>query len=149
MANETFNGFIRNRSIEDHIVLFGGVVIDGFDIDGDAITSAKLRDAGEPTEGSGGYLCEGSDASATDVLTFRVLRGSNGFRRLRRASRTKQVGRLSIRGRNLINDDQDSYFSPCAYVRSSNDGPNIGQDKFAEFTVYAPNAELTDLRITA
>lgn len=145
MAN---NGFIERLSIEDYIVLFDGVVIDGFDIEGDAITSAKLRDAGAPVEGSGGYLCQGSQASDTDILTFRVLRGSEGARRLRRAVGTNQVGRLSVRQRNLPIGNPDYFFYTCAYFESSTaSGPNIAQDKIEVFTCYATGLRTNDIEV--
>lgn len=136
MANARF---IENQPIAQQIVLFGGVEIDGFDEEGAAITSVPLREAGVPVEGSGGYICGGSPASDTDVLTVRVLRGSNGFRRLRRAAIDTTVGRFSVRPRNLPQGALNYDFYSCAQVTTSNGrGPNYDQgDKFATFTIYA------------
>ena len=146
MANELF---IERRSIEDHIVLLGGLEIDGFDVDGAAITVAPLREAGAPTEGSGGYVCQGTSASDSHVLTFRVLRGSNGFRRLRRLSASGDTGRLSIRPRNLIAGNLEYDFYTCAYVTTSDGlGPNFNNgDKFATFTVNASGYRNDDVDI--
>lgn len=136
MANTLF---IQNSSIEDAIVLLAGLEIDGFDPDGAAITPTPLREAGQPSEGSGGYLCQGSAASETHVLAFRVLRGSNGFRRLRRLAAAGTSGRLSIRPRNLAPGDLNYDFYTCAYVTTSDGiGPNFDPtNKYATFTVYA------------
>jgi len=96
MATELF---LRNNDIQNQIVLLGGEEVDGFDPAGAAITTAPLREATAPTEGTGGYLCQGSAASESHILTFRVLRGSAGFRRLQRAVADQEPRRLSIRPR--------------------------------------------------
>ena len=136
MANQLF---LQNNDIQNQIVILGGLVIDGFDPAGAAITTAPLREATAPTEGTGGYLCQGSPASQSHILTFRNLRGSLGFRRLQRAVADPQPRRLSIRPRNLPAGLLNYDFWTCAYVTTSDGiGPNFDPaNKFATFTVNA------------
>lgn len=146
----TGNTLLEGQSVQNTIVLFGGLVIDGLDPDGDALVSGKLRDAGAPTEGSGDYLCVGARASETDVYTLRVLRGSDGHRRLSSAVANESRERFSVRPRNLPVGNLNYAFYTCAYVTGSSAGlPNISQEKFETFTIYATGLRDNNVTIVA
>lgn len=145
------NLFIEGAEISQFIVLLGPEVIDGFDVDGAAITSVPLTEATAPVEGSGGYLCQGAAESDTHVQTWRVLRGSDGFRVLRRLAALGTTDTLSIRPRDLPLGSLDYDFYRCAYVVTSDGiGPNIDRNnKFATFTVYANGYRNNQVEVVA
>ena len=132
--------FIQNRAIGRQIVNFGGVIINGFDEEGAGFTSANLTDATAPTRGSGGFWCAGSEPSEQMILTWRILRGSPGFRRMNRIVADPGDGRfISVRPDDFPLGRLDYDFWSCAYAVSSDArGPNFNPaDKFATYTVYA------------
>ena len=128
--------------VRDNIVLFKGVALNDWIDDGttQAIESARVREATEPTQAARGPGCRGEPAGDWVAVTMRILRDSPTANFLRDEVGGTD-GRFSYTPRGLRPGVATSrWFTNCAYVEGGAAGPNSGGDKFEEFImyVYAP-----------